>query len=255
MLKNFSLTKQILALSIVFCIAFVMAACSSDEAIKNATTTTQTTNTATDATTENIRETDDAKKAYLEKLQTDAPADSVIYNAYFFENKGSEPILAYGNIMEFDIFPTPEHVYHYIDGKVVETNFSSASGSAEKEDVFFVEGTHSMVYRCVGNTGGTLGYGLQEIYVYNKSTREYDKTSSEYTYNGNIVHNGDPNDSDYQTIQNDLYSQMDKDLKKAIGTDYELVSYSENMVTENTADYIEKALDGKIQAKNYIEKN
>ena len=48
---------------------------------------------------------------------------------------------------------------------------------------------------------------------------------------------------------------MDKDLKKAIGTDYELVSYSENMVTENTADYIEKALGGKIQAKNHIEKN
>lgn len=246
MLKKSSLTKQILTLSIILCIAFVMTACGSEEAVSNTpTTAAQAEETVADT----------AKAAYLERLKTDAPADTVIYNAYFYENKDSEPILAYGNIMEFDIFPTPEHVYHYIDGKVVETDFAGASGSAEKEDVFFVEGTHSMVYRCVGNSGGTLGYGLQEIYVYNGNTKAYDKTSSEYTYEGDIILNGNPADSDYKTVQNDLYGQMDKNLKEAIGTDYVLVSYSENLISENAADYIEKALGGTIDAGNYIEEN
>ncbi len=195
----------------------------------------------------------DIKKAYLEQLNKDCEKASTVYNAYFYENKGDAPVLAYGNFHEFDIWPTPDHVYHYIDGKVIDTCFTSSTGSAEKHDVYFVEGTSAMVFRELGNSGGTLGYGIVTIYIFDIAKGEYNIISEEVSYEGDIVHYGNPSSSDYEIIQGELNEKMDKVLEEYLGVGYKLVSYSENMVTKKCADYLSHTLGDDVIAENYTQ--
>jgi len=195
----------------------------------------------------------DIKAAYLNKLNEDCKDMPTLYNAYFYENKGGNPVLAFSNVNEYDTWPTPDHVYHYIDGKIIDTCFTTATGSAEKHDVYFVEDTSAMAFRELGNSGGTLCYGIVTIYIFDSAKGEYNIISEEVSYEGNIVHYGNPSSSDYEIIQGELNEKMDKVLEEYLGVGYKLVSYSENMVTKKCADYLSHTLGDDVIVKNYTQ--
>lgn len=194
---------------------------------------------------------EDVLRAYAKKLNDYCSSDTIIYSAFLFENSNGLPVLAFCDLYEYDAWPTPDHIYQFINGEVVDLSTTTDTGSAMRQDVYFVDGNQTIVFREVGNSGGSFGSGMQTIYKVDKDINGYSAFNTDYEYNGNIINKGYPTSEELKEMQNDIFKDMDDVLHEHLGVAFELVSYQENMITENAADYLERVLGVKISAQNY----
>lgn len=176
----------------------------------------------------------DWRKAYeteLQKLLNQNISFSSVFVGEIIE--GEAPVVAVSTI-DGDTYPIPQYVFSYKDGKVRTLGrMDSDTGGAVKEDVLFIKETNLVVFRSLGNSEGTMGSAHQIIYgIENDKYVELENTED---FGWNYY-------SSVEEAQKDLTEKMDDILFNY--TDYiEFVSFNDNMVEENTVDYLNEKLD------------
>lgn len=176
----------------------------------------------------------DWREAYETELQKLLNQNISFSSVFVGEiNNGEAPVVAVSTI-DGDTYPIPQYVFSYKDGKVRTLGrMDSDTGGAVKEDVLFIKGTNLVVFRSLGNSEGTKGSAQQIIYGIE---------NDEYVELENAEDFGWQYYSSIEEAQKDLTEKMDDILFNY--TDYiEFVSFNDNMVEENTIDYLNEKLD------------
>lgn len=178
----------------------------------------------------------DWRKAYeieLQKLLNQNISFSSVFVGEITE--GEAPVVAVSTV-DYDTYPVPQYVFSYRDGEVktlVIDEMGGGTGSTTKEDVLFVKGTNFVVFRYLGNSEGTKDSAQQIIYgIKNGKYVEFENTEDfGWNYYASV-----------EEAQKDLTEKMDDILFNY--TDYiEFVSFNDNMVKENTIDYLNETLN------------
>ena len=216
--------------TLVFLSVIVLPSCNSNEP-ENVTEPETTT-----ATTVSEDVVSAAKAAYCEEISMLCNLNSLNIDdfggVFLFENTADGvPILAVSTV--YDLHPSPDFVYKYVDGKVISIYPESAgTGSTVKDEFWFVDGTDIMVYRYFGNSGGTFGSGEQIIYsdFKNGGCSQVSQTFSvDWVYSC---------DDDLLRAQEEMRQEMDAELLKITGAEFKLISFKYSYITESIYKYL-----------------
>ena len=178
-----------------------------------------------------------AKAAYCEELSQLSYFDNLNINnvggVFLFENTADGiPFLAI-SIPYSDTYPSPDIVYKYVDGEVIEINPESAgTGGTVRDEFWFVDGTDIVVYRYFGNSMGTFGSGKQIIYsdfINGGCSQTSQMFSVDWHYS---------DDSDIQRAQDEMRKQMDAELLKKTENDFKLISFKDSFITTDIDKYL-----------------
>lgn len=176
------------------------------------------------------------RKAYETELQKLLNQNIRFSSVFVGEiNEGEAPVVAVSTV-DYDTYPVPQYVFSYRDGEVktlIIDEMGGGTGSTTKEDVLFVKGTNLVVFRYFGNSEGTKDSAQQIIYGIENGKYVEIENSEDFGWNYY---------ASVEEAQKALTEKMDDILLKYTGNIY-TVSFNENMVEENTVDYLNENLD------------
>lgn len=170
--------------------------------------------------------------------------DSKFSLGLFNETENGIPFLALQT--GDDAYPIPNLVY-YFDSTTFYTvePHNADMGSTALEHFYFVKGTDTMVYRCMGNSYGTYGDGEQIIY-HDFKDGKYSTESYRFSFDRKCSDDTDAWKNEMVQSQNAIEKEMDGVLAEYVGEDYELICYNDIAVFENQEDFVEKELNYNI---------